>query len=109
MLPLARVLGTGGMIRVELFYSRFPKRIQCAVDFLAAMLWTMLFGLLARQGWVYALASLNMGEYTSGSIAFAVAPAKMLLAAAFTLAAFQSLYDLCATGRRLIQGTAWTR
>jgi TRAP-type C4-dicarboxylate transport system permease small subunit len=91
LLPLAHNRVTRAQIRVGFVTARLPARLQAALRILADILGTVLFTLLAWQGWKYALRSLKALEFQAGAVAFPVYPAKITLALALTLMALTCL------------------
>jgi TRAP-type C4-dicarboxylate transport system permease small subunit len=59
------------------------RKLRAGGDLICALF----FGILAWQGWIYALKSLAIMEYQAGIVAFPVYPAKILLAVALSLMA----------------------
>ena len=81
-------------IRVELVVRRLPEFWRKLSDVLQFGLATILFGLIARFGWLSALHSFNVGEYSTGLINFPLWPARFALAIGVTLMTIQCLFDL---------------
>lgn len=66
-------------IRVEIFYMRFPRKIQLWLDLLAYLLGFIIIALITWQGWLSFWDSLKFREATDGYIAFPVYPARSLI------------------------------
>ena len=92
-----------GHIKVELFTSRMSPRLQLKFEAFNYLLSSIFFFLLTWQGWRFGIASLKIGEYESGLIAFPVYPAKLLLALGVTMMTLQCLRDLVMAFKNIIK------
>jgi TRAP-type mannitol/chloroaromatic compound transport system permease small subunit len=91
LLPLAHNRVSHNHIRVRFAVAGLPIGAQNALGVVGDIMSAVLFGLLAWQGWKYALKSLAVLEYRAGPIGFPVYPSKIVLALALTLMALTCL------------------
>jgi TRAP-type C4-dicarboxylate transport system permease small subunit len=103
-LPLAANQQRRGHISVELLVQRFGPGMKRVSDGLSHVMSFCFYALLARQGWVFAIDSVQRLEYRSGLIAFPVYPAKCAMAAGLSLMALQCLVDVASLFRRSRDG-----
>jgi len=79
-LSLGFLQTSNGNIAVDILTSRFSRKAR-AVQFAAAeLLGFVFFALLAWQGWIFAVDSFNINEYSAGLVRFPLYPAKFALA-----------------------------
>ena len=91
-----------GHIAVTLFTSRMKKIPAGVFRLVSHFMAFVFFFLLAWQGWIYGLHSLEVLEYESGLISFPVYPAKLLAALGASLAALQCVADLVRKLKELV-------
>jgi len=90
-----------GHIAVTLFTSRLKRTPAGIFRLISHFMAFAFFFLLAWQGWLYGLHSLEVLEYESGLISFPVYPAKLLAALGASLAALQCVADFVRKLREL--------
>lgn len=98
-LALAQTQRRHQHIAVELVTTRLGSGPRQALDLLAQLLTFGIFGLVAWQGWVLGLASLEIREYAPGIVQFPVYPSKLALAVGATLTVLQSVVDVLIAAR----------
>jgi TRAP-type transport system small permease protein len=91
-----------GHIAVTLFTSRLSRTPAGIFRLISHFMTFVFFFLIAWQGWIYGLYSLEVLEYESGLISFPVYPAKLLAALGMSLAALQCVADFVRKLRELI-------
>jgi TRAP-type C4-dicarboxylate transport system permease small subunit len=91
-----------GHIAVTLFTSRLKGTPAGIFRLISHAMTFVFFFLLAWQGWLYGLHSLEVLEYESGLISFPVYPAKLLAALGASLAALQCVADFARKLRELL-------
>lgn len=86
-------------ISVELFYLQFGPAGRKTLDVLALVLTAFYFGLITWRGWVAALESFAVREFSSGIVAIPLYPSKFALAVGMTLGTLWCVLDLLKGGR----------
>lgn len=99
-LGLAQIQANRQHIVVDLLTSRAGSASRRRLDFLAELLTLGVFLLIAWQGWVLGLASLEIREYAPGLLQFPIYPSKLALAVGATLIALQTGLDVI----RIVRG-----
>lgn len=87
-------------IVVDLLPARLGAAVQRALYRMGQLLTFGAFLLIAWEGWVLGLASVEIREYAPGLLQFPIYPAKLALAVGATLGAFQSGLDVITSVRR---------
>lgn len=81
-------------IRVELVYMQVGKKMRSVMDIITSLAGIAFFVLLAWQGGVEAVYAWEIGESTSGLVAFPIWPARWILVFGSALMILQLLIDL---------------
>ena len=81
-------------IRVELLVNRLPQRLRAVVDAFGQVCTAAVFIGIGWFGWSSALHSMQVGEFSSGSLPMPLWPARLALALGATLMVVQSLADM---------------
>jgi len=106
MLGLAYCDVYGGHVRVDIFSSRLPRRVQGVIGVLTNLVFFMpVMVLLTIASWKYALTSIAGGELNPTSWAPPVYPIKTLMAIAFSFLLIQGFSNLI-HNIRVLQGNA---
>lgn len=98
-LALAQTQARRQHIAVDLVTRRLGAGPRHVLDLFAQILTLGVFVLLAWQGWVLGLTSLEIREYASGIVQFPLYPSKLALAVGATLMVLQSVMDVLAAVR----------
>ena len=81
-------------IAVDLFTSHLKPTTRIKFDFFSYLCTFLFFFIIAWQGWVFGIKSLQILEYESGIIPFPIYPSKLALAVGATITCLQCLMDL---------------
>jgi TRAP-type C4-dicarboxylate transport system permease small subunit len=79
-LSLGFLQSSNGNIAVDVLTSRLSRRARAVQVALAELLGLAFFALLAWQGWLFAVDSFQINEYSAGLVRFPLYPAKFALA-----------------------------
>ena len=93
-LALALAQANRGHIRVTLFVGLLAPRLRAFFDVVGSVLTAVLFVGIAWFGWVSAVHSFNVGEFSPGSLPLPLWPARLALAIGASFMVIQSLADL---------------
>lgn len=93
-MAISTLQAKGMNISMDLLYQRMRPRAQRAVVILSAVLALFFFGLIAWQGWLLAVDSVAVREYTQGAYPVPVYPSKLLFALGASLIVAQVLKDI---------------
>lgn len=85
-------------IAVNLLYDRSSRPVQRGLDIFTLVLMTIYFGLIAWRGWIAAIHSVAVREYSTGIMAIPVYPSKIALALGMSLAVLCCLFDIAKGG-----------
>ena len=97
-LPLGLVHRRRTHVVIDLIYNKMPPGLRRACDLLVLVLMLAFFAAISYRGWLSAVRSYNVGEYTAGVISFPVYPARFALAVGATLALLACIADLLRGG-----------
>lgn len=86
-------------ICVDIGYDLMPSWAKRASEMLTLLIMLGFFGALTWRAWGNAVHSWQIGEYTSGIVAFPLYPAKFALAIGSTIVVLFCLVDLLRGGR----------
>lgn len=104
LLVIASFLGLGllhkrrAYIAVDLLRARNGRAMRRALDVFSLLLMGVYFGLIAWRGWVDALESLAVGEFSSGLVRIPLYPSKFALATGMSIAVLWCIVELLKGG-----------
>jgi TRAP-type transport system small permease protein len=90
-------------IVVDLFTSHLTPTTRIKFDAFSYLCSFLFFFIIAWQGWVFGIKSLQILEYESGIIPFPVYPSKLALAVGATITCLQCLVDLIEASTKSIR------
>jgi len=85
-------------VAVDILYGRFGPRMRWFVDVLTLSTMAIYFGAIGWQGWIKAVESWRIGEYSVGLVQFPIYPARFALAIGAGLVVLNCILDLLAGG-----------
>ncbi|MCX7816944.1 MAG: TRAP transporter small permease [Syntrophales bacterium] len=91
-----------GHITVEIFVSRLPQRLQIFLEGINALLSTVLFTLLAKECFIYAMELKNSQE-VSLTLGIPISPMVFGIAAGFAMTTLVFLQESLRSFRRLLK------
>jgi TRAP-type C4-dicarboxylate transport system permease small subunit len=88
------VQARGGHMRLGFLYEREGTRGKALIDLISVLFGIFIVGIIAWQGWIYALDSWRVQEVTMGSYTLPVFPGRIALAIGATIFLVQYVIDV---------------
>jgi TRAP-type C4-dicarboxylate transport system permease small subunit len=88
------VQARGGHMRLGFLYEKGDIRGKALIDFISVLFGIFILGIIAWQGWLYAIDSWRIQEVTMGSYTLPVFPGRIALAVGASIFVIQYLIDL---------------